>query len=222
MKRRFHQVPHYRTSKRGKRFKAGRGSKKVKVKMFRRPTRSTMSAYKGLSYNQIKKVYPINPLRDDDGDKKRNWEDCRPFDRKKQDMDIYLGEDDPRYVAYTDDGKLFLSQSKDKEHEDIQKIADTIEHEEIHNELSKEFDDITSQRLDNIYDFETNKYTTKKDIPRLRELAHAIAKIDSGFERWLNNLDPDTTDKEEAIEYARQNQKERDELMEEYKQLNGE
>ena len=102
MKRRFHQAPHYRTSKRGKKFKAGRGSKKVKVKRFRRPTRSTMSKYKSLSYNQIKKRYPIHPLRDDDGDGVINKDDCRPFDRKKhsvlgEELDISLHDNFGQY-----------------------------------------------------------------------------------------------------------------------------
>jgi hypothetical protein len=98
-RRKFKQAPHYRTSKKGKKFKAGRGSKKTKVKRFRRPSRNIMSKYKSKSYNQIKKVYPIHPLRDDDGDKKRNWEDCRPFDKKKQ----HVTEDELDYLRKTYD-----------------------------------------------------------------------------------------------------------------------
>ena len=122
MKKRFHQTPHYRTSKRGKKFEAGRGSKKVKVKRFRRPTRKTMLIYKDLSYNQIKKRYPIHPLRDDDGDKKRNWEDCRPFNRKKQDE-----EDDKEQLSRYEEIKLGIRGEEhnltDKDREEIKEMV---------------------------------------------------------------------------------------------------
>jgi hypothetical protein len=43
---------------------------------------------KNLTWNQVKKKYPgLNPFDDFDGDGKKNYEDCRPLDKSRQDVD---------------------------------------------------------------------------------------------------------------------------------------
>lgn len=49
---------------------------------------------KGKTWNQIHKKYPhLSPLADTDGDKKRNYDDCRPFSKSQQELDDEWPED---------------------------------------------------------------------------------------------------------------------------------
>ena len=64
---------HYRTSKRGKRFIVNP---------------NVMKRHKNKSYHQLRRKFKIHPLRDDDKDGVPNYRDCRPFDKKKQDLTL--------------------------------------------------------------------------------------------------------------------------------------
>lgn len=70
------QKVHKRVSKKGRVFKAGS----------RIPT-AVMRKEKGFSWKHIRKKHPgINPYMDNDGDGVKNKDDCRPFDKNKQDL----------------------------------------------------------------------------------------------------------------------------------------
>jgi len=53
--------------------------------MGKRPVRKRVTK-KNLTWTQAKRKYPkLNALKDSDGDRVKNYKDCRPFDRKRQD-----------------------------------------------------------------------------------------------------------------------------------------
>lgn len=57
-----------------------------RVVLKKKPTHRHRKKHKNKDYRWLKKRYKIHPLADDDGDKVRNYKDCRPWNRKRQDM----------------------------------------------------------------------------------------------------------------------------------------
>jgi hypothetical protein len=75
-----HQQPHFRHSRKGRVFPAGRGTARG------RPTKKyQMQKDEDLDYWQLKKRHKIAPLADDDKDGVPNYRDCKPWDKKQQD-----------------------------------------------------------------------------------------------------------------------------------------
>lgn len=53
----------------------------------RRPIHSQTDKYKNWNYNRLRRKFKIHPLADDDKDKVPNYKDCRPWNKKKQDVE---------------------------------------------------------------------------------------------------------------------------------------
>jgi len=78
-----------------------------------------MNKHKHLSWPQIKKSYPmVNPLADDDGDGVLNKDDCRPWDKKRQDL-----TDDEVRLATTEE-LVDLAEEGELTERDVGKIED--------------------------------------------------------------------------------------------------
>ena len=60
-------------------------TRRNKIRYRRRP-KHIISKHKNKTYSQLRKRYKIHPLADDDGDGVRNYKDCRPWDRRRQDL----------------------------------------------------------------------------------------------------------------------------------------
>ena len=93
-----------------------------------------------LSWKQAHKKYKnLNALSDTDGDGKRNYEDCRPLDKKRQ--DIFFGNPESKNLMYTslqEDEKEYIGKWTSADQEEIDAVANVIVHEELHNVLGRE------------------------------------------------------------------------------------
>lgn len=148
--------------------------------------RRPMHGHKDLNYDQLRKRYGIHPLADDDKDGKRNYEDCRPWDKRRQ--DIFLGDsDNPKqraYFDYTQPDDIFIGNWPNI---DVDDVADTISHEELHRILNKEIGMRASVGLDaitvpRIEDKEGNilNPNTKGEIVSTAEEAVNLAELEVG------------------------------------------
>lgn len=73
------------------RYRTRRGN----IKYRDRPTHSQMDKFKSLKYNKLRKRFNINPILDDDKDGVKNYQDCRPWDKKKQGQSLFHAGDEP-------------------------------------------------------------------------------------------------------------------------------
>lgn len=71
-------------------------TKKGKTRYRERPIHSQyfMNKHKSMSYKQLRKEYKIPRYDDDDADGVKNWEDCRPWDKKKHILFFSSSDDD--------------------------------------------------------------------------------------------------------------------------------
>jgi len=107
---------------------------------------------KNLKYKELRKRFKIHPLGDDDRDGVRNYKDCRPWDKMRQDED-------------NGEGQLeVLSELQDIERELNNLLTDA-------HSLNRKIEEAKDNFLDTVARFEEIAgYTYDSVMPRVQEI----------------------------------------------------
>ena len=124
-------------------------------------SQSLMSKNKNKSYKQLRRRYNIRPLADDDKDGVRNYMDCKPWDKKRQDYDPREQE---RHLDNINQLKSEIKELQEewKEKEegisDLDKATIRFDRDRFKHFTDEERRNLTTQEINEIFESEKNPY----------------------------------------------------------------